>query len=210
MRTRWIIAAVCVAGRTRLDRPGNGPAQGLRVHGRRHDLGDRRCRSRRARRRHRLDRVQGPPPGLSQAGPGRFVEPGRDRVAVADERQAQQPRVGEEPPHDAGLVERQVGRDPRRGTGARSGRAAPRRPSRWVNRCSSPAAIAALLQVDVVDDDPPLPEEPERGARRGRVVAAEDLDVGHLAGRRLAERRGHGRSVLRGRTTGYHRQTRCR
>ncbi len=70
-----------------------------------------------------------------------------------------------------------------------------------MNRRSSPGRDRPLAQVDVVDDDPPLPEEPQGRPRGGRVVPPEDLDVGHLLGRDLAERGGHVRRRAATRST---------
>jgi hypothetical protein len=50
---------------------------------------------------------------------------------------------------------------------------------------------ATLAEIDVVDDDPTLAEESQGGTGGSRIVPPEDLDLGHLAGRRLAERGGH-------------------
>ena len=49
------------------------------------------------------------PPGLSQPAHVASSSADRDRVAVAGQRQAQEPRVREEPADDPCLVQRQVG-----------------------------------------------------------------------------------------------------
>ena len=122
--------------------------------------------------------------------PGRLGASGRDVVAVADQRQPDQPRVGEEPGGDPGRVRREVGEAtlpvrPALGVEERRGAEAVREPPELAGR------DRLLVEVDVVDDDPPLAEEPERGAGGVVVVEPEHLDVGHLLRRRLAERRRH-------------------
>ena len=83
-----------------------------------------------------------------------------------------------------------------------------------------PGGDRPLAEVRRMDGDPSLPEEPQCGARGGRVRPPEDLDVRHLLGRGLRERSWHripdslrppaawsGRAVA----TGYHgRHRRCR
>ena len=175
MRTRWIIAAVLVIvgavwigqGLGLFRAPGSWTATCTWAV-------DRGGPGRRRDRR-RLDRAQdAPPAGLSQRGPGRLGAADGHLVAVADQRQPEQPRVGQQPGDDPGVVEAAGRRGRRPGTGATSVEQRARRPSRSVKRRSSPGAIGALLEVDVVDDDrvargrsgAPPASRPSRRARR--------------------------------------------
>ena len=128
-------------------------------------LGGDRRRPRRGRRSRSAGPRSGPAARPEPAGPGRLVEADRDRVPVACQRQAQESRVGEEPSHDAGLVQGQVAEA-----------LVPVRARRRIEEGGGAEALGeplqlaggdrALLQVDVMDDDPPFAEEAERGARR--------------------------------------------
>ena len=102
--------------------------------------------------------------------------PALTSFAVADERQAQQPLVGEEPLDDLGVVHPEVGRGPRRGRPRASGRASAAAPE----PLDEPAQLARgdrlAPQVDEVDRDPALLEEAQGRPGRPVVLAAEDLD----------------------------------
>ena len=78
--------------------------------------------------------------GLEPGGPGRLGASGGHLVPVADQRQPEEPRIGQEPGHDPGVVEPHVGE-----AGVAVGRRVVSRsapaPSRWTNRRSSPGAI---------------------------------------------------------------------
>ena len=146
MRTRWIIAAVLVVigavwigqglgffrgsgfmdgdPRWAVDRCGAGRASASSSAGPRSGCAGRRPDPAR--------------PGLLRRADGHLVP-------VPGEREPQEPRVGQQPGDDPGVVEAAGRRDRRPGTGARSCRGARPAPSRSVKRWSSPGAIGALL-----------------------------------------------------------------
>ena len=116
---------------------------------------------------------------------------GRDVLAVADQRQPQEPDVGQQPLGDRRRHRSRDRRGPRRDTARPSVSITACAPSRSTNRRSSRGRDRLLAEVDVVDDDPALAEEAERAPGRVRVLHAEHLDVGHLLRRGLAQRRRH-------------------
>ena len=188
MRTRWIIAAALVArsGSSGSAR-GSGSCAAPSFMVRRHPLGDRRawrwsCWARSLG----WSALRSRSPGLSQAvqvassGPTVTSLPRRTSGSLS------RLDVGQQALHDLRVVDPQVAEalvavgpalDVEQGRARRAARrtaAARRRRS---------AACGGRR----TDGDPPLPEEPQRGARRGRVaLRAEHLDVRHLLRRGLA------------------------
>ncbi len=97
---------------------------------------------------------------------------------MPDERQPQQPLVGEHPLDELGVVHPQVG-EPAITVGARGVVQQRTRAESLDEAAQLPRGDRALAQVDVARHDAPLAEEPQGGTRRLGVVGAEDLDVGH-------------------------------
>ena len=171
MRARWIVAAVRGPGRAGLDRPGARAGRWFGLHD-----GDIRGpiagRPGGGRRGPRLDGDQDAPAGLSQAVQVASPGPAVTSLPIADERQPEQARVGEQARRRARLVERACRRRPwsRYGRDVGSSSAAGAQP------LDEPPQLAGrdrrASEVDVVDDDPALPEEPQGRPRVGRVVAA--------------------------------------
>ena len=190
MRVRWIGAVGLAAVGLVWIGQGLGLLRGASFDGRRRPSG----RSPGAvladrRRRHRLARPPGPAEGLSQAvqvasaGPAVTSLPWRTSGSRSSRGSASSRR-------HAG----QIGREPGEACSRYARLSVSSRawaPSRSTNRRSSPGAIGAFAGREV-DDDPSLLEEAQGGAGRLVSLEPEDLDVGHLLRRDLAEGRGHG------------------
>ena len=172
-------------------RPGLGPADGPSFM-----IGDRAGRRRSGPRRRGARRSAGgsagraPEPGRPRRAP---TVTGRDLVAVADERHAQETRVGQQPRHDARRPSSSGRRGPRRGTPARSSSSRARAPSRSVKRRSSPGRCGRLRRSTKWTTT--RRSRKNRWAARvaGESSEPEDLDLRHGLRRGLAERGGHAR-----------------
>ena len=175
---------------------------------------------------------RGAGPRPEPGGPGRLGATGRDVVAVADQRQADQALVGEQALGDLGVVHRQVARDRVAVSAFDVSSSSARAPSRSTKRRSSAGRHRPLPEVDVAGPTIRRSRKKRmRRARRRRVVPCRTPGCSrHLLRRGLAERSGHGQRGATGRrprrrwsrpreagtaeraATGYHRPThrRCR